>query len=218
MSSIGAVPGYQQLVAGAQVVMIDVALAGDNALVVGVAASRVAIENRAQVIFWGIAAAVLLRLLFAAVAVQLLAVVGLRLAGGLLLLWVCWKMFRELRDRRPNESISTTASPEPPAATSLWSAIGRIIAADLSMSLDNALAVGGAAKGSFWVLAAGLGLSVVLMGVAATFIANLLMRHPWIAWLGLAVILYVAIDMIWRDAVQLGSHAGRFYPAVISAG
>jgi YjbE family integral membrane protein len=195
---------YPGLVALAQVVIIDVVLAGDNAIVVGLAASRVAPELRAKVIFWGIAGAVVLRIAFAAVTVQLLAIVGLTLAGGILLLWVCWKMYRELRHApRPATVGAQAVSADPQAAGTLgfWSAITQIVVADVSMSLDNVLAVAGAAKGHTWVLVVGLAIAVVLMAMAATFIARLLARYPWITWVGLAIVLYVAVEMIWR-----GSH------------
>jgi YjbE family integral membrane protein len=197
-----------ELMALAQIIMIDVVLAGDNAIVVGLAASRVAPEIRARVIFWGIAGAVILRIIFAALTSQLLAIVGLTLAGGILLLWVCWKMYREI------------TSPAEPAAHSLgaaavgentqndqvrqmsfWAALTQIIIADVSMSLDNVLAVAGAAKGQTWILVVGLAIAVVMMAVAANFIARLLVKYHWITWIGLAVICYVAADMIWT-----GSH------------
>jgi YjbE family integral membrane protein len=194
---------YQQLIALAQVIVIDVVLAGDNAIVVGLAASRVAPELRARVIFWGIAGAVVLRIAFAAVTVQLLAIVGLTLAGGILLLWVCWKMYREIsHSPQPSAVGAAVASHNEHAGTlGFWAAIVQIIVADVSMSLDNVLAVAGASKGSTWVLVVGLAVAVVLMAVAATYIAKLLARYPWITWIGLAIIFYVAVDMIWR-----GSH------------
>jgi YjbE family integral membrane protein len=195
---------YPELIALLQVIVIDVVLAGDNAIVVGLAASRVAPEFRAKVIFWGIAGAVVLRIAFAGITVQLLAIVGLTLAGGILLLWVCWKMCREIRHvPRPASVGAQAVSGEAQATGALgfWSAITQIVVADVSMSLDNVLAVAGAAKGHTWVLVVGLAIAVVLMAVAATYIARLLARYPWITWVGLAIVLYVAADMIWR-----GSH------------
>jgi YjbE family integral membrane protein len=195
---------YPELIALLQVIVIDVVLAGDNAIVVGLAASRVAPELRAKVIFWGIAGAVVLRIAFAGITVQLLAIVGLTLAGGILLLWVCWKMYREIRHvPRPASVGAQAVSGEAQATGALgfWSAITQIVVADVSMSLDNVLAVAGAAKGHTWVLVVGLAIAVVLMAVAATYIARLLARYPWITWVGLAIVLYVAADMIWR-----GSH------------
>jgi YjbE family integral membrane protein len=196
---------YQQLVALVQVIIIDMALAGDNALVVGVAASRVAPEKRARVIFWGIAAAVVLRVCFAALATRLLALVGLTLAGGILLLWVCWKLFRELCAERRDASRPDAISPPSRAPMQFWGAVVQIIVADASMSLDNVLAVAGAAKGNFLPLVLGLALSIVLMAAAASFVANLLARYPWVTWLGLAIILYVAIEMVWRGAHEIGT-------------
>jgi YjbE family integral membrane protein len=201
---------YPQLVALLQIVVIDVVLAGDNAIVVGLAASRVAPELRARVIFWGLAGAVLLRILFAAVAAQLLAIIGLTLAGGILLLWVCWKMYREIRsgaldgseEKRPN-AVGAAVAPEVARPMSFWSAIIQILIADLSMSLDNVLAVAGAAKGHLWVRVVGLLLSIALMAIAANIIARLLGRYHWITWIGLAIILFVSVDMIYRGLVEL---------------
>jgi YjbE family integral membrane protein len=196
-----------QLVALLQIIVIDVVLAGDNAIIVGLAASRVAPEVRAKVIFWGLAGAVGLRILFAAVATQLLAIVGLTFAGGILLLWVCWKMYREIRSGSLGETEGRPhalgADVAPAVHMSTGAAIMQILIADLSMSLDNVLAVAGAAKGHFWILGIGLLLSIVLMAIAATFIARVLARHHWITWVGLAIILFVAVDMIWRGSVEL---------------
>jgi YjbE family integral membrane protein len=196
---------YQQLVALAQVIVIDVVLAGDNAIVVGLAASRVAPELRARVIFWGIAGAVVLRIAFAAVTVQLLAIVGLTLAGGILLLWVCWKMYREIQHSNQPAAVGAAVAGQNEQVTTLgfWSAIVQIIVADVSMSLDNVLAVAGAAKGNTWILVVGLAIAVVLMAVAAAYIARLLAQYPWITWIGLAIILYVAVDMMWRGSLEV---------------
>jgi YjbE family integral membrane protein len=203
---------YSELIALAQVIVIDLVLAGDNAIVVGLAASRVAPELRAKVIFWGIAGAVLLRITFAALTVQILAVVGLTLAGGILLLWVCWKMYRELRHGpRPASAGAAAVAQthgEAVARPGFRAALVQIIAADVSMSLDNVLAVAGAAKGHTWVLVVGLGVAVVLMAVAANYIAKLLARLPWITWIGLLIILYVAIDMMWRGSLELACTYG----------
>jgi YjbE family integral membrane protein len=195
-----------ELVALLQIIVIDVVLAGDNAIVVGMAASRVAPELRARVIFWGIAGAVVLRIAFAAVTVQLLAIVGLTLAGGILLLWVCWKMYRELRHAaHPAPAGAAVSGSDVEAGTqmSFWGAIVQIIVADVSMSLDNVLAVAGAAKGHTGVLVIGLAIAVVLMAVAASFIARLLARYPWVTWIGLAIVFYVAIDMMWRGSLEV---------------
>ena len=203
---------YPQLVALMQIIVIDVVLAGDNAIVVGLAASRVAPEIRARVIFWGLAGAVALRILFAAIATQLLAIIGLTFAGGILLLWVCWKMYREIRSgaldeseaQRPH-SVGAAAAPEVARPMSFWSAIVQILIADLSMSLDNVLAVAGAAGEHLWVLVVGLLLSIALMAIAANFIARLLARYHWITWIGLAIILFVAVDMIYRGYLEVQS-------------
>lgn len=197
-----------ELMALAQIIMIDVVLAGDNAIVVGLAASRVAPELRSRVIFWGIAGAVVLRIIFAALTTQLLAIVGLTLAGGILLLWVCWKMYREISAPEPaahSLGAAAVSENEPGIGEArqlgFWAALTQIIIADVSMSLDNVLAVAGVAKGQTWVLVVGLAVAVVLMAVAANFIARLLAKHHWITWIGLAIIAYVAADMIWT-----GSH------------
>ena len=207
---------WQNLVALTQVIIIDIVLAGDNAIIVGLAASRVAPEIRSKVIMWGIGGAVVLRVLFAAVTTQLLAIVGLTLAGGILLLWVCWKMYRELQHSRATEAVpagGVAASTEVPLAPiSLMSAITTIIVADISMSLDNVLAVAGIAKGNLPILVIGLAVSIILMAVAANYIAKLLARYPWFTWVGLAIILYVAADMIWRGAHEVSRAAAGGLP------
>src|SRR3954453_22879546 len=196
-----------------QVLFIDIVLAGDNAIVVGMAAAGLPPDQRRKAIFWGIIAATIMRIGFAAVTAQLLAIVGITLAGGVLLLWVCWKMYRELRDGGhggETEEQLAAAQASAPRKT-LPQAITQILVADISMSLDNVLAVAGAAKGHTLVLIAGLAISVVLMGVAATLIANLLHKHRWIAWVGLLVILYVAGDMIWEGTHQVADHVPGAY-------
>ncbi len=197
-------------VALANVIMIDVVLAGDNAIVVGLAASQVAPHLRARVIFWGIAGAVVLRILFAAMTTQLLQIVGLTLAGGLLLVWVCWKMYRQIREHaaspQPHSlgaAVSTGAGTQV-REMSFWAAMWQIIVADVSMSLDNVLAVAGAAKDSPLVLVIGLVVAIVLMAVASHYIAGLLVRFPSITWIGLAIILYVALDMIRAGSNEVG--------------
>ncbi|MEQ1578305.1 MAG: TerC family protein [Hyphomicrobium sp.] len=192
-------------VALVNILMIDLVLAGDNAIVVGMAASRVEKSIRSKVIFWGIAAAVALRVVFASVTTQLLAVIGLKLAGGILLMWVCWRMYRQLVDDE-HEQISAEGDVVSSAATAtatlgFGAAVWQITLADVSMSLDNVLAVAGAAKGSTLVLVIGLAVSIILMAVAANLIARLLVRYPWISWLGLLMIVWVALDMIYT-----GSH------------
>src|SRR5215467_10971564 len=195
------------LIALVNVIVIDVVLAGDNAIIVGLAASRVAPEVRKRVIFWGMAGAVILRVAFAAVAQQLLAVVGFTLAGGILLLWVCWKMYRELR-RKPHAR--PEAGEEPAVAPmSFRAAATQIVLADLSMSLDNVLAVAGAAKDSVWVLVIGLAVAVLLMAVAANFIATVLVRYAWITWIGLLIIVWVALDMIFSGSREVACAAWK---------
>lgn len=201
----------EALTAFLQVVMIDLVLAGDNAIVIGLAAAGLPQEQRTKAILLGIIAATVLRIGFAGVTTQLLQVVGLLLAGGLLLLWVCWKMWRELRAGHvESDAISISGiNPDGTATLSggqqktLGQAALQIVIADVSMSLDNVLAVAGAAREHPYVLIFGLGLSVVLMGVAAGFIAKLLQKHRWIAYVGLAIILYVALEMIWRGAHEV---------------
>lgn len=201
------------LVPFAQVLFIDIVLAGDNAIVVGMAAAGLPPDQRRKAIFWGIIAATVMRIGFAAITVQLLAVVGITLAGGVLLLWVCWKMFRELREGGHADSAEAgvTQAEANARRKTLPQAIVQILVADLSMSLDNVLAVAGAAKDHTWVLVVGLAISVALMGLAATLIANLLSRHRWIAWVGLAVILYVALDMIWEGTHQVAGQVPGAY-------
>jgi YjbE family integral membrane protein len=196
----------QNFTALLQVIMIDLVLAGDNAIIVGLAASRVAPELRRKVIFWGIAGAVALRVAFALLATYLLSIIGLLLAGGFLLLWVCWRMYRELTHTGAKRVgadgvVHATGAPAQ-RPMGFGAAVTQIIVADISMSLDNVLAVAGAAKGEPWVLILGLGIAIVLMAVAANAIANVLARFTWIAWVGWLVILYVALDMIfdgWRE-------------------
>lgn len=190
------------------VVMIDVVLAGDNAIVVGLAASQVAPEMRARVIFWGILGAVVLRILFAGMTTQLLQIVGLTLAGGLLLLWVCWKMYRQIQEHTAQPSAhslgaAAVADGGAVAKMSFWGALWQIIIADVSMSLDNVLAVAGASKGSPLVLVIGLAVAIVLMAVASHFIARLLVRYPAITWIGLLIIVYVALDMIYAGSSEV---------------
>lgn len=188
-----------------QVVVIDLVLAGDNAVVIGLAAAGLPEKQRTKAILIGIGAATLLRILFALVTTQLMQIVGLLLAGGILLLWVCWKMWRELR-ASAHETIAEVDGTEAPRKTLLQAAT-QIIVADVSMSLDNVLAVAGAAREQPIVLVFGLALSIAMMGVAASFIARLLQSHRWIAYVGLAVILYVAIDMTLRGASEIAKVA-----------
>jgi YjbE family integral membrane protein len=189
----------------AQVVLIDLVLAGDNAIVIGIAAAGLPRQQRRRAILIGILAATAMRVAFAFVAVELLAIVGLVLAGGILLLWVSWKMWRELRAsvRAEEDQAFDKSSARPHAPKTLVQAAWQIVVADVSMSLDNVLAVAGAAREHPAVLVIGLGLSIVLMGVAANLIARILHRHHWITYIGLAIIVYVALDMIWRGAWEI---------------
>lgn len=189
-----------------QVIAIDLVLAGDNAVVIGLAAAGLDPSQRNKAIVVGIVAATVLRIAFATVAVHLLAIIGLLLAGGLLLLWVCWKMWRELRAGHGTEEALTEE--HAPRKTFLQAAT-QIVVADVSMSLDNVLAVAGAAREHPSVLITGLVLSIALMGLAANFIARLLNKHRWIAYVGLAIILYVSLDMIYRGTAEVLPYLGR---------
>ncbi|HZL41031.1 MAG TPA: TerC family protein [Pseudolabrys sp.] len=184
-----------------QVIMIDLVLAGDNAVVIGLAAAGLAPERRPRVILVGVLAATAMRIVFALFAVQLLGIVGLLFAGGILLLWVAWKMWRELRGQR-HVDVGASSAPPKTFAQATW----QIVLADVSMSLDNVLAVAGAARDHLEALVFGLGLSIVLMGLGAGLIARLLNRHRWIAYVGLAIVLYVACDMIWRGGHEVWPH------------
>jgi YjbE family integral membrane protein len=196
-----------------QVVLIDIVLAGDNVVVIGMAAARVPQIVRRKVIFWGLVAAVILRVALATFTTYLLAIIGLMFAGGILLLWVCWKLYRDIREaaeeKKSVEAMEAAADrlggPYSLEASSAMvrRAIVQIAAADLSMSLDNVLAVAGAARNHVVVLAIGLVLSIGLMGVAANMIARILNRHPWISFAGLFIVLYVALSMIWRGGYMI---------------
>jgi YjbE family integral membrane protein len=176
-----------------QVILIDIVLAGDNAIVIGLVAARVPKDKRRNVIVGGLIAAVILRILLASITMQLLDVIGLMLAGGILLLWVAWRLWRDITSAHGEACAKD--SPVSEGATMRY-AIIQIAAADLSMSLDNVLAVAGAAMHHFWVLVVGLALSVTLMGLAAHMIAHMLNKHRWIAYAGLFIVVYVAISMI----------------------
>ena len=180
-----------QLSALLQVIFIDLVLAGDNAIVVGIAVAGLDPSLRKKAILYGLGGAVLFRILFSLIAVQLLQILGLELAGGLLLLWVAWKLYRELRKSGAHDPANGIKQ-----HTTLKSAVGSILLADISMSLDNALAVAGAAREHMEILVAGLLLSVILMAVAANWVARVTAKHAWVGYLGLAVVLYVAISMI----------------------
>ena len=199
-----------QLIAVLQVLFIDIVLAGDNAVVVAMAAAGAPEHMRRKVIIFGIAGAVVLRIAMALAATQLLDIVGLLLAGGILLLWVCWKLYRELvkspAEHAGAELLADDLDAEEARAVptkTAGQAMRQIVIADISMSLDNVLAVAGAAREHPYILALGLLLSIVLMGAAATLIARLLDRHRWLAWVGLAIIVYVAVTMIWHGATEV---------------
>ncbi|MFC3087784.1 TerC family protein [Tabrizicola soli] len=201
---------YEGFIALLQVIGIDLVLAGDNAIVIGLAAAGLPAHQRGRAILVGIAAATIMRIGFALITTQLLAIVGLLLAGGILLLWVCWKMWQELRagahehdieavEALVNEDLDKDGAvaddaPRKTFAQAAW----QIVIADVSMSLDNVLAVAGAAKDHPTVLIIGLALSIAMMGFAASFIAKLLNKHRWIAFVGLAIIVYVALKMMWE--------------------
>jgi YjbE family integral membrane protein len=220
---------WSQALALGQVIMIDLVLAGDNAIVVGMAAASLPKEQRTKAILVGIIAATVLRIGFAFITNQLMAILGLTFAGGLLLLWVCWKFWRELmhqrrerlreaamarkeltKDERRELAEPEEALPGAAPGKTLRQAITQIVIADVSMSLDNVLAVAGAAGDHEWVLFVGLALSVGLMGAAATIIANLLKRYHWIAYVGFAVILWVALEMVWRGLPEVPILFERF--------
>ncbi len=195
----------QAMAALAQVIMIDLVLAGDNAIVIGLAAAGLPKDQRRTAIMIGIGAATLLRIVFALATTQLLQIVGLLLAGGILLLWVCWKMWRELQAQHHmgDEDAAQNALDANAPRKTLGQATWQIIIADVSMSLDNVLAVAGAAREHPYILMFGLVLSIALMGVAASFIAQLLQKHRWIAYVGLVIILYVAGEMIYRGTKEI---------------
>ena len=203
-----------------QVIIVDLVLAGDNAIVVGLVAAGLPAKDRARVIALGIVAATLMRVGFAAVTVQLLQIVGLLLAGGLVLLWVAWKLWREIRARRESRHHADALAGDSEAAGQeadasgqappkrMRDAIVQIVVADVSMSLDNVLAVAGIARDHTWVLVVGLVLSVAFMGLAAAWIARQLEHRPWIAYVGLVVIFYVAMAMIVEGAQEVATVAG----------
>ena len=199
-----------------QVLMIDLVLAGDNAVAVGLAAGGLPAEQRKKAILWGLAAAVIIRIGFALITTQLLAVIGLLLAGGLLLLWVCWRMWKELREQAVADEVAAgaamdddpTTEPMVKPAKSFRAAFTQILIADISMSLDNVLAVAGAAREHPGILVFGLLMSIALMGVAASWIASLLHRYRWIGYVGLVIVLYVALQMMWQGHQQVVDDLG----------
>jgi len=180
-----------------QVLLIDLTLAGDNAVVVGMVVAGLPAAQRQRAIVAGVAAAAVLRMALGVITLHLLEIIGLLLAGGLLLLWVCWKMYRELRRHEADSAVVR--------AKSFRQAMLQIVLADVSMSLDNVLAVAGAAGGHTGVLVTGIAVAVVLMGVAANLVAKLLDRHRWIAWLGLLIVLYVALRLTWDGGHEVAA-------------
>lgn len=206
-----AVSNPAALAAFFQVVLIDITLAGDNAIVVGALAAGLPHKDQKKVIFIGIVAALVLRIFFALVATQLLEIIGLMIAGGILLLWVAWKMYRELRPASPHQVQGPDEFPRDEGVKtpkSFMQAAWAVALADVSMSLDNVLAVAGASHEHPWVMVSGLVLSVALMGVAAGFIARVIDRFRWLAYIGLLVIVYVALSMIWDGWHQISPYVG----------
>jgi YjbE family integral membrane protein len=199
------------LLALAQVILIDITLAGDNAVIIGMVAAGVEPRQRRKVVFYGLAFAVVVLIVLAITVSKLLSLIGLTLAGGVLLLWVAWRFYRDLtKAKREKDAVdhmgdsSNNANAERGRTyTTLRGAVFRIVVADLSMSLDNVLAVAGAARGHTWVLGVGLLLSIALTGVAALFLARLLQRYPWISYAGLLIIVYVAGTMIYQGTNEV---------------
>ncbi len=191
---------WPQLIALGQVLLIDLVLAGDNAIVVGMAVAGLPDAQKSRAILIGVAVATVLRIGFALITLELLAIVGLLFAGGLLLLWVSWRMYREL-----NRSRHVRTAAAAPVKT-MRQALVQIVLADVSMSLDNVLAVAGASREHPRVLVLGLTISVLLMGIAARLVAGLLERYRWVAWVGLLVVVYVALRLIWDGAHDISAH------------
>lgn len=201
-----------------QVIVIDIVLSADNAIIVGVAAAGLPPDLRRRAIIYGIAAAAILRIICAVFVVQLLNIIGLLLVGGLLLAWVCWRMWRELRDVEAGDDEESDSALIKAAPTTMFAAMVNIIVADVTMSLDNVLAVAGAARDNVELLVFGLVLSVALMGAVANYVATLIQTHKWIAYVGLAVIVYVAGNMIWRGAEEIQTEVlSGLHPTVASS-
>ncbi|KQO75423.1 TerC family protein [Rhizobium sp. Leaf262] len=195
-----------------QVIAIDLVLAGDNAIVIGLAAAGLPAHLRRKAILVGIIAATVLRIAFAALTVQLLAIVGLQLFGGLLLAWVCWKMWSELREQNnAGEEVTDEEADLTKGHKTFFQAATQIVIADVSMSLDNVLAVAGAAQDHVTVLIIGLVVSIALMGLAANFVAKLLHRYRWISYVGLLVIVYVALNMLYHGAVEVWPYIQPYF-------
>ena len=176
-----------------QIIFIDLVLAGDNAIIIGMVASQFPPEQRKKIIFWGIGAAVILRILFTLITAYLLQISGLRLVGGILLLYICYKLYVDVvKQSETKESIKIDNS-------SFMKAITTVILADITMSLDNVLGVAGAARDHYYLLVFGLALSIILMATAATLISGWIKKYKWIAWVGLLAVLIVAIELIYTD-------------------
>tara|TARA_Y100000816_G_scaffold291274_1_gene282156 strand:+ start:413 stop:991 length:579 start_codon:yes stop_codon:yes gene_type:complete len=184
----------EQIIIFIQIILLDLVLAGDNAIIIGMVASKFPNEQRKKIIFWGIGAAIILRIIFTLITAYLLQITGLRLIGGLLLLYVCYKLYVDVVKENVSEEKSKSIE-----NTSFFKAITTIIIADVTMSLDNVLAVAGAAKDHYYLLIFGLVLSIALMAVAANLISQWIKKYKWIAWLGLLAILFVAIELIYTD-------------------
>jgi YjbE family integral membrane protein len=184
----------EQIIIFFQIVFIDLVLAGDNAIVIGMVASQFPIEQRKKIIFWGISAAVILRIIFTLITAYLLQITGLRLIGGILLLYICYKLYIDIVKNNSEDKNDTKVDD-----SNFLKAISTILIADVTMSLDNVLGVAGAAREHYLLLIFGLLLSIALMATAATLISNWIKKYKWIAWLGLIAILAVAIDLIYTD-------------------
>ena len=184
----------EQILIFIQIILLDLVLAGDNAIIIGMVASQFPNDQRKKIIFWGISAAIVLRIIFTLITAYLLQITGLRLIGGVLLLYVCYKLYVDVVKDGPKKEDGPNIE-----KSSLFKAITTIIIADVTMSLDNVLAVAGAAKDHYFLLIFGLVLSIALMAVAANLISQWIKKYKWIAWLGLLAILIVAIDLIYTD-------------------
>ena len=185
----------EQLIILIEIILIDLVLAGDNAIIIGMVASKFEDKERKRIIFWGIGGAVVLRIFFTFIAAFLLQITGLRLLGGILLLYICYKLYRDVI----KNDIDNKASKIKLENSDFKKAIFTVILADVTMSLDNVLGVAGAAKNHYFLLAIGLGLSIVLMAFAASFTAKILKKNTWISWLGLIIIFIVSIDLVYTD-------------------
>ena len=194
-----------ELTAFLQIIVIDIVMSGDNAIIIGMAAAGLPPELRKKAILWGIIGATVLRIFFAVIVVQLLSITGIKVIGGLLLLWVCWRMWQEIRAGGTVEDVEREAeeNAEKGPPKTLRTAMVNIIVADATMSLDNVLAVAGAARDHLEMLIFGLVLSIALMALTANYIAKLLEKHTWLGYLGLAIIAYVAIQMIWQGSGEV---------------